>query len=612
MRYEENPFNILHVSMRDSQDKILDKIEDLSLTLDEALCSQAASILTNPMKRIEAEVSWFPGYTPKKIKETLEDAKTNPDEFIDNFSEDELSYADVNAEILAFLNIPYPNTLKDYLLKIASDLENVDTDALFNELNKERNAAGIPSLPNIDVLTTALQNRQKELSEIIYSFLTVFGQDKLVDILTSAIEESTDLGDLESEALLLQLIEKYEVDVQSSLEDAANKVEQQITFIRDSADKNISEGELNSAIDTLASLLKAWDRLAQPIQVSMLSQGLEHSASKDMAYSVRQLALKLYNDHNLLDVAKRITELMQSVFAEVLTVAEKTEEDKTILNRISNHDKIFNKTISRCKEAVDDAKAIPTSGLANAEKLRSELERMLDTSFRAAFKNLNNIAPNELGGIAEISDIYINAMLVCIIAYGNATKEWTVCKSFIDTIETYVTNPKTLEALNKNRKILSDNIEEKKLYGDMQPISSAPSLRTINGCGFMLYGHSDPIEFNIIEHTYVSTLYFVFFFIPIFPITRYRVSSNFDGSYRFYGKLPLTTGNIIHILISLILIVLAISWFLDSKNDAQKKMFEKRYSYVIEQEITNADYTNPLNIFHQNFADSKSETSSMT
>lgn len=500
MRYEENPFNILHVSMRDSQDKILDKVEDLSLTLDEALCSQAASILTNPTKRLEAEVSWFPGYTPKKVKEAFEDAKSAPDEFIDNLSADNLSYADVNAEILAFLNIPYPTMLESYLLKIASDLEDIDTDALLNELNKERNAAGIPSIPNIDVLTTALHNRQKELSEIIYSFLKGFGRDKLVDILTSAIEESTDLGELESEALLLQLIEKYEVDIQSSLEEAASKVEQQITFIRDSADNGISDRELNSAIDTLDSLLKAWDRLAQPIQVSMLSQGLEHSASKMLAYSIRQLALKVYNEHNQLDASKRLIALMQNVFAEVLTVAEKTSEDITILNEIANKAETVknNFFVQRANNSVEISitRRNPSKGLlsahglmATANKTKRTLVKMISLGFaldtpidgdeldklylqESAFRKYWNdlklpirMKDREItldnGGEILIAtmDAYAQGMLECITLYANETKDWEESIKFLLKAQEFAFEHETKNKIENAIKLFKDTLK---------------------------------------------------------------------------------------------------------------------------------------------------------
>lgn len=55
-------------------------------------------------------------------------------------------------------------------------------------------------------------------------------------------------------------------------------------------------------------------------------------------------------------------------------------------------------------------------------------------------------------------------------------------------------------------------------------MSKMPSLYTVNGIGTGIYG---------------DTLYFVFIFIPIFPLARYSLKNNGDGSYLFYGKLRL-------------------------------------------------------------------------
>lgn len=58
-----------------------------------------------------------------------------------------------------------------------------------------------------------------------------------------------------------------------------------------------------------------------------------------------------------------------------------------------------------------------------------------------------------------------------------------------------------------------------------EPVSSAPSLRLVNGCGTTIYG---------------KTLYFVIFGIPIIPIARYNCEQTYNG-YRFFGKLKLNS-----------------------------------------------------------------------
>ena len=80
------------------------------------------------------------------------------------------------------------------------------------------------------------------------------------------------------------------------------------------------------------------------------------------------------------------------------------------------------------------------------------------------------------------------------------------------------------------------------------PISSAPSLRTVNGFGFALYGSSD---YDEATRSYSTTHYFVGFFVPIFPVSRYRVINTGPSGYRFLGKIPFRRLDRWHLGISL-------------------------------------------------------------
>ena len=57
--------------------------------------------------------------------------------------------------------------------------------------------------------------------------------------------------------------------------------------------------------------------------------------------------------------------------------------------------------------------------------------------------------------------------------------------------------------------------------------------------------------------SYIATYYFTFLWIPILPISRYRVISN-GNSYRFLGKAPLRTFDKCHLAVSLGLIALVL------------------------------------------------------
>ncbi len=68
-----------------------------------------------------------------------------------------------------------------------------------------------------------------------------------------------------------------------------------------------------------------------------------------------------------------------------------------------------------------------------------------------------------------------------------------------------------------------------------RPIKSAPSLFTLNGFGVRLYGHRDARP----DGTFVATTYVTALFVPVLPLSSYRVASQ-GRSWVFYGKVPLS------------------------------------------------------------------------
>jgi DNA-binding response OmpR family regulator len=117
-----------------------------------------------------------------------------------------------------------------------------------------------------------------------------------------------------------------------------------------------------------------------------------------------------------------------------------------------------------------------------------------------------------------------------------------------DLAAKHATSPELKQRLAEDKKAL----QQMRYEADLEPITSAPSLRTINGIGCKLYGSTDT---DPTTGSYLSTYYFVFFFIPLFPICRYRVTSS-GNSYRFFGKAPLRSLDKWHLAFSIGLIIL--------------------------------------------------------
>lgn len=76
-----------------------------------------------------------------------------------------------------------------------------------------------------------------------------------------------------------------------------------------------------------------------------------------------------------------------------------------------------------------------------------------------------------------------------------------------------------------------------KQLGGARPITSAPPLFRLNGCGASIYGERDRRP----DGSYVTTYCVALLFIPVWPISAYRVVDHGNGSYGFLAKEPLSS-----------------------------------------------------------------------
>ncbi len=71
----------------------------------------------------------------------------------------------------------------------------------------------------------------------------------------------------------------------------------------------------------------------------------------------------------------------------------------------------------------------------------------------------------------------------------------------------------------------------RKILRAPRPLTAAPSLFRVNGCGVALYGERDKWE----DGWYVATYCVSLIFVPVFPLTAYRVRRNGQG-YQFLAR----------------------------------------------------------------------------
>lgn len=537
----QNPFHILNASPRDNRRRIMELADERSLLLDSSECMEARSELTNPRKRLSAEVAWLPGIGPKRVGEVLSLIESSPTDLlaVDNLSS--IARANLLASGLARLPDHNADDVAEWILEIAWAFEDLDPDELSVIINEERIVSGFPEVSDLSAVEAEIQERRRHYRQVIKSALDNLSPKELVEAVTVAVESATDDGEEHGPILIADLVDSYEVEAQGFLDKEEGNIKALVEKLRAAVDAERSDSTLAPMVNQLIQVVKNWDTVAQPIQVSTKSRGLDHHASLRVAGLVRGLAIHMFNEHGKLDFSQQLTNMLQEVFAEVGEVAERTAEDADALGEIAERRKL-----SRLLDPISD---LCKAALENSEKQPASADREAQKVMNTAPQLISNLSASKPGVeiLSQGKDEIALTLMHCAVVYGNKTEKWKPCIAFLEEAFKYASSQDVKSRIQKNLTTVRDN---DRLYGDLTPISSAPSLHTINGIGTTMYGSTDH---DPASGSYLSTYYFVFFAIPIFPISRYRVIPTGNG-YRFLGKAPLRTFDKWHIAISLGLI----------------------------------------------------------
>ncbi len=337
MDITENPFYILGASPRDNRVKLKTSADDKSLIVDPNICSQAFSTLTNPRKRLSAEMAWFPGVVPKRVTELINLLNTHElKDLTDIDNLPPIAKANFIASSLPKLQTLTHYKLADWILKLAYVFDDIKPEKLLSLINEERIVSGFPEVNDLTVINAEIQERRQYYRQAIKIALDNYPSRDIIKTITITVETATDKGHKHGPVLLDDFIDNYEIEVQTFLDKEHSNIEQLVKKIKDIADAKGSDQTIENMINQLAQIVENWDAVAQPIQVSTKSRGLTHKASHDVADLIRDLSLHLFNKHNKLDFSKKLTELQKKVFEEVIKVAELADEDAVKLEEITN------------------------------------------------------------------------------------------------------------------------------------------------------------------------------------------------------------------------------------------------------------------------------------
>ncbi|MCP5235362.1 MAG: hypothetical protein H6945_06440 [Zoogloeaceae bacterium] len=259
--------------------------------------------------------------------------------------------------------------LSKFIQELAYLADALDPDEVLRDINEDRAVSGFPEVRAVDQIESELAERKRHFRNVMKDALDKLPARTLVQVMTDTVDGVTSGGEVHAPGLIDDLVDSYEVETQDFLQKEAENVLNLIKAARDAASRG--EAAVKPFVDKLEIVTRNWDAIAQPIQLSAKARGVNHEASRDLAYEVRDLAIELFNQHDMLTLSQRLTGLLQDLFAEVPDVSERVEQDADTLEDIFR-------------------------GRGKADQLRDEWER--EITYRAeiglVFKDVLSISPS--------------------------------------------------------------------------------------------------------------------------------------------------------------------------------------------------------------------------
>ena len=418
----ENEFWLLGATIRDDRRRLMSLAEEKSLLADESLISSARNVVTHPRKRLGAEIAWLPGVAPARATELVKQLQTDPHQTLEQENIPALVRANLLVAILNQKTAKHDDQyLTKMIIKIATVFDEINPEDVLTIINEDRSVSGFPAVVDIHAIESEIDNRRRYYRTVILDASKASSDNHSVKVITVVVDSVTKYGNKPAPLLIDDLVDAYEVEAQSNLDNKEETIKEYIEQIRVFANDGAADEILLPIVDQLNQAVHQWDSIAQPIQVSTKSRGLEHPASVRLAGMVRDVAIHLFNQHDKLEFSQKIITNLQKRFAEVVKVADMTETDATTLDDISIQRKI-NFIYALCAGFVAKVEKQPNSAYLDAKLFESIISKLLTDLQTTSVPTEDQ---NQVGDEIAIS------LLHCATIIAKQTGQWIECPEIL-------------------------------------------------------------------------------------------------------------------------------------------------------------------------------------
>lgn len=356
MSLQKNPFYLLKIPCTASRRQVVAAAEDRVFFLDPSICSEAQNVLINPSKRLGAELGWFIDADSARCS-AISDCISSR---IRIQAEGLIPISKLNASLFNFsLDSKLSIIETGYLiLDIDKQYSALDAVQIMEVVNGNRSMAGLASVQKQDI-EVELNKKRDVIRQIISDKLTTMNKGVYIKLVTMLAEYLSD-EDYDDGIILSDVLDQYEIRIQSELEERTEKIKAKVEYIKSQSDDSVIAKEIQSLIQDV----KQWDVIAQPLQLKAQASGMPHKNSETIGLEVREVAIFLNNERDNAKEAIEFLQVMREVFSELENLDTLFEKDSVILNEMLSGEKDAKDIIAEMtalKELSDKIKIYPVA-----------------------------------------------------------------------------------------------------------------------------------------------------------------------------------------------------------------------------------------------------------
>lgn len=343
MRVDDHPFQILGITSRSNKQEILGHVNSQT---DPDKITASRFQLTHPAKRLDAEVSWFPGIAASRTAKLIEAILSSPD--LPLRPEATLAGLDClcRFNVLAYwLNAHErlsPDLWEAALTHLVDESEGLDSDEvalnIAPAINADRAAAGLPQITDTSAAEGAIirliGNTAADLAERLMNCR------QHSQVVVTVVEHDIGHGEADASAFVGHFVDRYQILVKPTLDRYGDRAvapcERILSIARASAAQrqSPSTARLRAAVSELEERLSQWAAIARPIQWLMKSRGQKDPASIELGQRIRSIAVTLANECQLYEEAESIINVLSVTFGQVSELTDLMEKDLETLGSL--------------------------------------------------------------------------------------------------------------------------------------------------------------------------------------------------------------------------------------------------------------------------------------